>query len=136
MPKIQEDAHLISRRSLLQAASVITGAGLLSLTGCAPAVNVRYPVTPFQLGVASGDPQPGSVVLWTRLSLDPLGPTGAGLPKTPIGVSWEVAHDENFERVVKRFGQVVAVNRLTLHIQPAIEMQLTCRHWYLARSQR
>lgn len=107
MPKIQEDAHLISRRSLLQAASVITGAGLLSLTGCAPAVNVRYPVTPFQLGVASGDPQPDSVVLWTRLSLDPLGTTGAGLPKTPIGVAWEVAHDENFERVVKR-GQAAA----------------------------
>jgi alkaline phosphatase D len=30
----------------------------------------RWQVNPFSLGVASGQPQPGSVVLWTRLRID------------------------------------------------------------------
>src|ERR1700752_2169323 len=33
---------------------------------------------PFTLGVASGDPEPDGVVLWTRLAPDPL--AGGGMP--------------------------------------------------------
>ena len=43
---------------------------------------------PFLLGVASGDPDTTSVVLWTRL-------TGAGLPDS-VEVTWELADDESF----------------------------------------
>lgn len=96
------DARL-TRRALLQAASVVTGVGLASLSGCARVLEtVRFPANPFALGVASGDPWPDSVVLWTRLSTDPLGPTGAGLPVSAVLVAWEVAHDEAFTRVVRR----------------------------------
>ena len=34
----------------------------------------RFPVDPFSLGVASGDPTPTSVMLWTRLAPRPLDP--------------------------------------------------------------
>lgn len=56
---------------------------------------------PFTLGVASGDPLPGSVVLWTRLAPKPYEP-GSGLPKARITVRWELAHDRRFRRVVRR----------------------------------
>jgi alkaline phosphatase D len=51
--------------------------------------------------VASGDPLPDGVVLWTRLALDPTAPDG-GLAPQPYGVRYEVAEDERFSRVVRR----------------------------------
>ncbi|MET9419094.1 PhoD-like phosphatase N-terminal domain-containing protein, partial [Streptomyces klenkii] len=65
--------------------------------------------TPFTLGVASGDPLPDAVVLWTRLAPRPWEPEG-GLPAVGIAfVSWEVAEDEQFSRVVRR-GRAVATS--------------------------
>ncbi|MEV4282984.1 alkaline phosphatase D family protein [Actinoplanes xinjiangensis] len=55
---------------------------------------------PFTLGVASGDPLPDGVVLWTRLAPRPLEPAG-GLPKADFPVRWQVAEDEGFGRIVK-----------------------------------
>jgi alkaline phosphatase D len=54
---------------------------------------------PFSLGVASGDPLPHSVVLWTRLAPDPL--NGGGMPPEPVEVQWEMAADEGFTRVLR-----------------------------------
>ncbi|MFD7440791.1 alkaline phosphatase D family protein [Streptomyces sp. NPDC059909] len=61
---------------------------------------------PFTLGVASGDPLPGSVLLWTRLATRPYEP-GSGLPDARITVKWELAHDDRFTRIARR-GQAVA----------------------------
>ncbi len=55
---------------------------------------------PFQLGVASGDPLPDGVVLWTRLAPDPLG--GGGMPPEDVRVRWQVATDESMTRVVRK----------------------------------
>lgn len=52
----------------------------------------------FALGVASGDPDADSVVLWTRLVDDPL--TGSGLPNRPLPVGWEIATDYGMRRIV------------------------------------
>ena len=58
---------------------------------------------PFTLGVASGDPSPDGVVLWTRLAPQPLAADGGGgMPNRPAPVQWEVAEDEAFRRVVAR----------------------------------
>jgi alkaline phosphatase D len=57
----------------------------------------------FRLGVASGDPRPDGVVLWTRLAPDPLHPdpaTPGGMPPRPVEVGWQVAEDERFTQVV------------------------------------
>ena len=51
-----------------------------------------FAADPFSLGVASGYPSPGGVVLWTRLAgtLDPLA----------VPVRWEIASDEAFKSVL------------------------------------
>jgi alkaline phosphatase D len=54
----------------------------------------------FALGVASGDPLPDSVILWTRLVADPTVPGGAIGTADPVPVAWEVATDEGFDDVV------------------------------------
>ncbi len=44
----------------------------------------RFASYPFTLGIASGDPTPDGVVLWTRLAPDPL--RGGGMPTAPMEV--------------------------------------------------
>ncbi|MFI6673780.1 alkaline phosphatase D family protein [Kribbella sp. NPDC050470] len=57
----------------------------------------------FTLGVASGDPQPDGVVLWTRLAPEPVAPDGyGGMPDKRYQVKWEVAEDPTFRRIVRR----------------------------------
>ncbi|MCT2585506.1 alkaline phosphatase D family protein [Actinophytocola gossypii] len=64
--------------------------------------NPRFPDDPFTLGVASGDPTPDGVVLWTRLAPDPLAADGrGGMPDRTVPVLWQVAEDPRFQRVVR-----------------------------------
>jgi alkaline phosphatase D len=95
----------LSRRRFL------AGAGLTGLTGLAVAgldpglrqavlaapadVTTAYP---FTLGVASGDPDHHSVVLWTRLAPTPLDPAALGDRTVPV--RWEVFADEGLHRRV------------------------------------
>ncbi|MFY1621503.1 alkaline phosphatase D family protein, partial [Micromonospora sp. WMMD736] len=63
---------------------------------------------PFTLGVASGDPTPDGVVLWTRLAPRPLDSDGlGGMGSRPVEVGWEVANDDRFAKLV-RHGTAVA----------------------------
>jgi alkaline phosphatase D len=58
----------------------------------------RYP---FHLGVASGEPDSSSVVLWTRLARDPMAPDGhGGMPDTDVAVEWQVSATESFAALV------------------------------------
>ncbi|TLS37137.1 alkaline phosphatase D family protein [Pseudalkalibacillus caeni] len=66
----------------------------------ASAAKSNFQSYPFTLGVASGDPLPDGVVLWTRLAPDPL--NGGGMPSHPFPVQWEVALDQSFKNVVQR----------------------------------
>ena len=59
----------------------------------------RFSDYPFKLGVASGDPLPDGVVLWTRLAPEPL--IGGGMPEKKVPVQWQVATDEGFANVVR-----------------------------------
>src|SRR5919199_6612161 len=63
----------------------------------------EYPSTlgnPFTLGVASGDPLPDGVVLWTRLAPDPL--HGGGMEgQGDVGVDWEIATDASFTNIIQ-----------------------------------
>ncbi len=61
---------------------------------------------PFQLGIASGDPAPDGVVLWTRLVPEPLTPNG-GMPPEDVLVEWQVSTDEGMTRIVRK-GTVTA----------------------------
>ena len=70
----------------------------------------------FALGVASGEPMPESVVLWTRLAPDPL--AGGGMPPVRVPVRWEIAEDEAMQRVVRK-GDAVATPQWahSLHVE-------------------
>ncbi|WHT18849.1 alkaline phosphatase D family protein [Crossiella sp. CA-258035] len=90
----------VSRRSAL-----LGGAATLALTTTLPAVAApsRKLADPFTLGVASGDPTPDGVVLWTRLAVSPLNEDGlGGMPDRVVPVHWEVAEDERFRRIARR----------------------------------
>lgn len=92
----------VSRRVFL--VTGLTAAGGL-VTAAAPALAFRDVggANPFTLGIASGDPAPDSVVLWTRLAPDPLVEDGfGGMPARSVEVRWEVAEDAGFARVVRR----------------------------------
>jgi alkaline phosphatase D len=91
-----------SRRSFLSGTASFAAAALLSsrLRG-AVATSPRVPGYPFSLGIASGDPLPNGIVLWTRLAPKPLDPDG-GMSAEPVDVSWQIAADEKMSRVVQR----------------------------------
>jgi alkaline phosphatase D len=55
----------------------------------------------FRHGVASGDPLPDAVVLWTRVSPTPDATPGSGVGP-PIDVRWQIARDRDFRHVVDR----------------------------------
>jgi alkaline phosphatase D len=82
---------LLSRRTVLAGAAVATGAALLPATAQAHVEAASE--APFLLGVASGDPLPGGVILWTRLM-------GVN-PGRPVEVGWQVAHDERFHHIAR-----------------------------------
>jgi alkaline phosphatase D len=92
----------IDRRSLLVASAATTGAVALgvSLTGEAEAA-ARAANRYFKHGVASGDPHPTSVILWTRVTPTPQATPGSG--KGPrVSVRWQVATDRRFRHVVAK----------------------------------
>jgi alkaline phosphatase D len=55
---------------------------------------------PFTLGVASGDPTPEGIVLWTRLAPVPVAPATLGRRAIPVG--WRVATGSRMRHVVAR----------------------------------
>ena len=58
----------------------------------------RFGDNPFTLGVASGDPMPDGIVLWTRLAPDPTDPSSLGRRNIPV--TWRVARDIHMHHVV------------------------------------
>lgn len=73
---------------------------------------------PFTLGIASGDPTPEGVVLWTRLAPDPLNGGGMGDRAVPVG--WRVATDRAMRDVV-RTGKALAIPALAHSVHVEVE---------------
>lgn len=72
----------------------------------------------FMHGVASGDPLPRSVVLWTRVTPAPQAVPGSGFgPDTPV--RWEIARDAEFTDVVRTGDAVASAEQdHTVHADP------------------
>lgn len=99
------------RRSFLQSAAI--AAASTTLPRWAWSNPPSLPSNPFALGVASGDPAPDGVVLWTRLVLaDP-----AQLQAVHT-VRWEVAHDARFAHIAQQ-GEATALPILghSVHVE-------------------
>jgi len=90
-----------SRRSFLATTGSLAAAAVwASRADGAVRRQVSFADYPFQLGVASGDPSPDGVVLWTRLAPKPL--EGGGMPAEAVEVAWQIAEDEQFKNVVQQ----------------------------------
>ncbi len=123
-----------SRRTLLRTAA---GAGALALplAGLRPSAAAPAPRTsPFTLGVASGEPLPDGVVLWTRLALDPLAEDGLGGMSSQVhDVTWEIAESPRFSRPVRR-GVVRAAPRTAHAVHVEVEgLRPGREYWYRFR---
>ena len=106
-----------SRRQLLHEAALAAGWALTPALWRPALAQTRLADFPFTLGVASGEPTPSGVVLWTRLAPRPLQPDG-GMPAAPVAVAWEIAEDEGFRRIV-RSGSELAVSEAghSVHVE-------------------
>ncbi len=113
----------LTRRQVLSAAAV----GAVAATG-AP-LPAEAAGSAFRHGVASGDPLPNGVVLWTRVTPDDAAQPGSGRgPK--VRVRWQVALDEDFRRQVARGTTVTGPARdHTVHVDVR-GLRPATTYWY------
>jgi alkaline phosphatase D len=130
----------ISRRRFLALAGGTSLAGALPVIGASAARTwdtPRFAAGPFSLGVASGDPLPGGIVLWTRLAPDPLAPDGrGGMPELSVPVTWQIAEDPSFRTVV-----LTGVTRATPELGHSVHAEVSGLrpdrvYWYRFRAGR
>ncbi len=86
----------MDRRTLL-AAGTVGAVAITAVDVTAARAAARY----FRHGVASGDPRPTSVILWTRVTPTDEATPGSGKGKQ-VTVRWEVAKDAAFRDVVSK----------------------------------
>ncbi|NJC71488.1 twin-arginine translocation signal domain-containing protein [Planosporangium thailandense] len=89
----------LERRTLLKAAGTAAGAAAV-LTPLGLASPAHAATTVFQHGVASGDPLPDGILLWTRVTPTDESRPGSGLGPV-VAVEWHVATDPGFAAVVR-----------------------------------
>lgn len=97
-------APRLSRRRFLELTASLSALPLATaLPGCGDGSDAAVgPEGLFEHGVASGDPRPDAVILWTRLS-----PVTAG----EIEVAWELARDPDFSQIVTQGGARTGAER-------------------------
>src|SRR5918998_5564974 len=80
----------VDRRTLLRVAGLSAGASVVAAATLTEPAGAAAD-TVFRHGVASGDPLPGGILLWTRVS----GADG------PVAVDWQIAADAGFAAIVQ-----------------------------------
>lgn len=87
----------VSRRTVIAGGIAAPGLAVALPAPGAEAAQTRF----FRHGVASGDPLPRAVVIWTRVTPVPDALPGSGRGPR-VAVDWEVATDREFRKVVRR----------------------------------
>jgi len=128
--KSLDDSDLsLQRRNFLFGAGALASLAMIDPASTfAQSRTVKFTADPFSLGVASGDPWPESVVLWTRLAPDPL--NGGGMPRQPVNLRWEIAGDDQMRNIVAS-GSATARPELghSVHVE-VFGLQPARWHWY------
>src|SRR3954454_21067413 len=88
---------------------------------------IDVPGDPFTLGIASGDPDFTSVVLWTRLAPDPL--AGGGMPDEDVTVVWELSDADDFGTIVAT-GTALAVSANGHSVHATVEAPVSSSFFY------
>ncbi|MFG2946203.1 alkaline phosphatase D family protein [Streptomyces adustus] len=136
-------AHGIRRRRFLGAGAltlgaagaaaagqVLAGSASASVRGATAVAGTGTAVsgTVFKLGVASGDPLPTAIVLWTRVVPAQQGSSGILAPT--VAVTWELASDSGFTTVVKS-GTATATSSLGYSVHVDVTgLNPATDYWY------
>jgi len=129
MPIYDRTLARMSRRELMKLAWMLGAAAV------APPILTRrafakpiFDAYPFSLGVASGDPLPDGVVLWTRLA--PKALEGGGMPMVNVDVDWEIARDARFNAIAQK-GTAIARPELghSVHVEVS-GLEPGREYWY------
>ncbi|MGH7573799.1 MAG: alkaline phosphatase D family protein [Longimicrobiales bacterium] len=116
------------RRFLSHSAKLAAVLSLGGLPGWRGDPRYRGQSYPFTLGVASGDPLPDGVVLWTRLAPEPA--AGGGMAPERVTVGWEIAGDDAFRAIV-RSGSTVATPELAHSVHADVRgLEPDRPYWY------
>ena len=124
------------RRSVLLGAGAAVAAGLLTGAPATATTDVarRGPrAYPFTLGIASGDPLPGAVVIWTRLAPSPF-EVGGGVGRGAHPVQWQVAADPGSPRSCARGRPRRTPSTRTASTSTCRAWQPDREYWYRFRS--
>ncbi|MDX2265353.1 MAG: alkaline phosphatase D family protein [Hyphomicrobiales bacterium] len=101
--------EMLSRRQMLARAAALAAASVLAPPLSRPvAARPRFKANPFAMGVASGDPLPDGVVLWTRLVADLDDVETWGLSEPAYKLWWAVYDAEMPGRAVAQGDAIAA----------------------------
>lgn len=121
---------VLRRRAVLRGGAVVVGTALAAPADAFGAEAASASAALFRHGVASGDPLPDRVLLWTRVTPSENATPGSGLgPK--VAVRWEVAEDPRFDRVVSE--GIVSTGPRVDHTVKIDATGLTPGTWYFYR---
>ncbi|MFY8199794.1 MAG: alkaline phosphatase D family protein [Pirellula staleyi] len=133
IPDAVRSEGLVSRRLVLAYGAALAGLPLVSSRLTAADRKIVFASNPFTLGVASGDPDANSLVLWTKLAPDPTTAQG-GMNPEMVPVSWEIAEDESMKNVVSS-GIAVATPQLGHSVHVEVQGLKPARwYWYRFRA--
>lgn len=123
--------YSFNRRDFLRGATVtlgmLIGGGMYRINGRAYGLP-KFAANPFSLGVASGDPLPDGIVIWTRLAPDPL--NGGGMKNEDIEVKWRVTTDEKMHNTIRQ-GSYFARSELAHSVHVEVDgLQPNRVYWY------
>jgi alkaline phosphatase D len=108
---IDQAASTTDRSTTTTAVATTTTTSTTTSTTLPP---IELPGDPFTLGVASGDPDNESVVLWTRLAPSPL--DGGGMPTDDVRVQWEASAALDFTSLIATGSEVaIAAHGHSVH---------------------
>src|SRR4051794_11188049 len=121
------DTRLSRRDFIMMSRNAAALVALGSLPAFGGVNGIRFQSNPFTGGVASGDPLPDGVVLWTRL--DSLALDRAGAPRGSVAVRWEIAEDDRF-RQIARSGTALALDGLGHSVHVEVNGLRPGRHYW------
>ncbi len=129
IPDVVRSEGGVSRRLVLAYGAALAGLPLVTSRLAAVDRKVVFENNPFSLGVASGDPDACSVVLWTKLAPDPTS-TNGGMRSEMVSVAWEIAEDEAMKKVILS-GTSIASPQLGHSVHVEVNgLKPACWYWY------
>ncbi len=133
IPQMVRSEGGVSRRLFLAYGSALASLPLLGERAEAADRKVSFSANPFSLGVASGDPDAKSVVLWTKLAPKPLEVDG-GMKPEAVAVHWELAEDDAMTKIIAS-GRTVATPQLGHSVHVEVNTLKPDRwYWYRFRA--